>query len=185
MEANQQETGGSTIRDRKLLTAMFADRESTDKAYQALEERGYTKDEINLVMSEDTRKKYYPHDVEITETGAKTALGEAAVGAGIGGTIGAIVGVVAAISTSLIIPGLGLVLAGPIFAGIAGAGAGIVTGGMLGALGGAGIPEAHAKVYESGISKGYIVLGVHPRNEEDAEYFEKRWKEDKGYDIYK
>jgi hypothetical protein len=185
MEPTEQKVADSTVRDRRILTAMFADRESTDKAYQALQERGYTKEEINLVMSEDTRRKYYPEEVVITETAADTALEGAAVGSAIGGTIGAIAGVVAAVTTSLVIPGLGLVLAGPIFAGLAGAGAGMLAGGMMGALGTAGIPEAHAKIYESGIKKGNIVLGVHPRNEEDADYFEKRWREDKGADIYR
>jgi hypothetical protein len=170
----------------KILTAMFADSISAERAYNILIERGYTKDEINLIMSEETRKKYYPEaEVVITETGAKTALGEAAVGSAIGGTIGAIVGIVAAIGTSIVIPGLGFIIAGPIIAGLAGAGAGVITGGLIGALAGAGIPEAHAKVYESGIKKGYIVLGVHPRNTEDADYFEQKWKEDKAFDIYR
>ena len=39
-----------------MLTGMFTDRESTENAYNSLHERGYTKDDINLVMSDDTRK---------------------------------------------------------------------------------------------------------------------------------
>mgnify|MGYP003381339126 CR=1 FL=1 len=45
----------------------------------------------------------------------------------------------------------GIVLAGPIAAGLAGAGAGGITGGLIGALIGSGIPEERAKVYESGV----------------------------------
>ena len=37
-------------------------------------------------------------------------------------------GIIAAIGTTLVIPGLGLVIAGPIAAGLAGAGAGSITG---------------------------------------------------------
>lgn len=42
-----------------MLTGMFTDREITENAYNALFERGYSKDDVNLIMSDDTRKKYY------------------------------------------------------------------------------------------------------------------------------
>jgi predicted phage tail protein len=185
MEGNQIKEFSSANSDKNILAAMFTDSDSAEKAYNVLINRGYTENEINLIMSDETRKKHFSKKVEVTETGAKTALGEAAVGSAIGGTIGAIVGIVAAISTSLVVPGLGFVIAGPLIAGLAGAGAGVVTGGLIGALAGAGIPEANAKIYESGINKGYIVLGVHPRNTADADYLEQKWKEDKGSDIYR
>jgi hypothetical protein len=133
MEAKQENITASTLRDRKIVTAMFADRKSTDKAYKVRQERAYTNDEINLVMSEDTRNKYYPDEVASSDSGVETIPGSAAIG----GTIGAIAGVVAAITASLVTPGLGL------------------------------------------------VLGVHPRNDEDTAYFESRWREDKGADIYR
>ena len=64
--------------------------------------------------------------------GSKVMEGVGA-GSAIGGVVGATVGILAAIGTSIVIPGLGLVLAGPIALGLAGAGAGAVTGGVLGA----------------------------------------------------
>ncbi len=158
-----------------MATGMFADRESTEHAYNMLHERGYTKDDINVIMSDKTRKAHYSEDGDDTELGNKAAEG-AGTGSAIGGTIGAIAGVVAAIGTSLLIPGIGLVIAGPIVAGLAGAGAGGITGGVIGGLIGAGIPEERAKLYESGIKEGKVVLGVHPRNAEDSEYFENNWK---------
>ena len=169
---------------RTMLTGMFADRESTENAYNALHERGYSKDDINLIMSDDTRKKYYSDKDDHSELGTKAAE-SAGTGAGIGGTIGAIVGVIAAIGTSVIIPGLGLIVAGPIAAGLAGAGAGGIAGGLVGALVGSGIPEDRAKVYESGINDGHVVMGVHPRTDEDAEYFEQNWKNNRGSNIYR
>lgn len=83
------------------------------------------------------------------------------------------------------IPGLGLVIAGPIAAGLAGAGAGSITGGIIGALVGSGIPEARAKLYESGIKEGNIVIGVKPRNEEDARYLENNWRSNNGQEIHR
>ncbi|MGB8509204.1 MAG: hypothetical protein WCD76_12525, partial [Pyrinomonadaceae bacterium] len=70
-------------------------------------------------------------------------------------------------------------------AGIAGAGAGGLTGGLIGALVGSGIPEDRAKEYESGIKEGGIVMGVNPRTDEDAEYFENEWKTNRGESIYR
>lgn len=179
----QNDTISTTKKDGKMLTGMFTDRESTEHAYNALHERGYKKDDINLVMSDDTRKKHFSGDVKETEIGTKAAEGTGK-GSVIGGTVGAIVGVIAAIGTSLVIPGLGLLVAGPIAAGLAGAGAGAIAGGVVGALIGAGIPEERARLYESGIKKGNIVMGVHPRNEEDAEHFQKTWTANKGEEIH-
>jgi hypothetical protein len=184
MKENGNEMADNMKSDRRMLTGMFADRESTESAYNALHERGYTTDDINLVMSDETRKKHFSGDVIETEIGTKAAEG-AGKGSAIGSTIGAIAGVVAALGTSLVIPGLGLVVAGPIAAGLAGAGAGGITGGIIGALVGSGIPEERARLYESGVKKGNIVMGVHPRNEADAEYFEKAWRANRGEEIYK
>lgn len=183
MTENQNQEFKNSNSDRSMLTGMFHDRESTEHAYNTMQDRGYSKDDINLVMSDETRKKHFSGDVEDTEIGTKAAEG-AGKGSAIGGTVGAIVGVIAAIGTSLVIPGLGIVIAGPIAAGLAGAGAGGITGGVIGALVGSGIPEARAKLYESGIKEGNIVMGVHPRNDEDARYFEENWRTNKAEEIY-
>jgi hypothetical protein len=187
MEKNQDQNRAveNSTSEKRMLTGMFADRESTEKAYNSLHERGYTKDDINLVMSDDTRKKYFSADSNnATEIGTKAAEGMGK-GSAIGGAVGAIAGIIAAIGTSLVIPGLGLVVAGPIAAGLAGAGAGGITGGIIGALVGSGIPEERARIYESGVKKGNIVMGVHPKNESDAEYFEKSWKANRGEEVYR
>lgn len=170
-------------KDRHLVTGMFRDRESAERAYHTLHERGYTNEDVNLVMSDDTRRKHFD-EVHETELGTKAMEG-AGKGSAIGGTLGAIAGVVAALGTSLVIPGLGLVVAGPIAAGLAGAGAGGITGGIIGALVGSGIPEERAKVYESGIKSGGIVMSVRPRNEEDAAYFEREWRANRGEEVYR
>jgi len=184
MENNQDQMQKNMTTDHgRMLTGMFRDRESTENAYNALHERGYNKDDINLVMSDETRKKHFSGDIKKTEIGTKAAEG-AGKGSAIGGTVGAIAGVVAAIGTSLVIPGLGLIVAGPIAAGLAGAGAGGITGGIIGALVGNGIPEERARLYESGVKKGNIVMGVRPRNEDDAKYFEDKWRANKGEEIY-
>ena len=84
----------------------------------------------------------------------------------------------AAIGTNILLPGLGLVVAGPLAAGLAGAGAGAATGGLIGALTGAGVPEDEAERYSNDIKEGGIYMGYKPRNEEDARYTYDRWHSD-------
>lgn len=181
---NQKLKSDDATAERGMLTGMFHDRESSERAFNSIQERGYAKDDINLIMSDDTRKKHFSsEEVKDTEIGTKAAEG-AGKGSAIGGTVGAVAGVLAAIGTTLAIPGLGIVIAGPIAAGLAGAGAGGITGGIIGALVGSGIPEARAKLYESGIKEGNIVIGVEPRNEDDAKYFEENWRTNNAKEVH-
>ena len=168
-----------------MVTGLFRDRESAERAYQSLSDRGYSSDEINLIMADETRDKYFSDNSgSQTELGTKAAEG-AGVGGAIGGTIGAIAAAIAAVGTSIAIPGLGLVVAGPIAAALAGAGAGGAAGTLVGALVGWNIPEERVKHYEAGIKEGGIVMGVNPRTQEDADYFEREWKNYRGEHVYR
>ena len=166
-----------------LVTGLFPDRASAERAYDVASTKGYGKDDFNVVMSDETRKRHFPADGVTTELGNKAAEG-AGVGGAIGGTLGAVLGAIVAVGTSIAIPGLGIVIAGPLAAGLAGAGAGALTGGLIGALAGWGIPEAHAKDYETGIKSGGIVMGVKPKSAEDAAYLEKQWAAS-GRNVYR
>jgi hypothetical protein len=163
--------------NKKMLSRMFTDRESAEQAYNTLHERGYAKDDISVVMSEEARKKHFGDDSEHTDLSSKALEGVGA-GSAIGGTLGAIAGIIAAIGTTLVLPGLGLVIAGPIAAGLAGAGAGSITGGLLGALVGSGIPEHRAKKYKEGLKNGHIVMGVHPRENDEVTPKEMEWHDE-------
>jgi hypothetical protein len=159
-----------TKREHGIVTGLFEDKESAESVYNSLRSRGYTDDEINVIMSDATRDKYF----RTHPLGTNAAEGAAAGGA-IGGTLGAVVGGIAAIGANLFLPGLGLVVWGPIAGALAGAGAGGAVGGLVGALIGWGIPEDRAKVYAEGVKGGGTVIGVRPRNAEDAEYFHNEW----------
>jgi hypothetical protein len=181
---NHMNNQATSRQENRMLTGMFRDRDSTEGAYRSLRDRGYTDDEINVLMSDQTRDKYFSDGD--TELEGNKALEGTGAGAAIGGTLGAIIGGIAAIGTNVLIPGLGLVVWGPIAAGLAGAGAGGLTGGLVGALIGWGIPEDRAKEYETGIREGGTVLGVTPRSDEDASYFENEWKTNyRGEHIYR
>lgn len=182
---SQAATGAARQTNNRILTGMFNDRESAETAYNSAISRGYTKDDVNLMMSDKTRDSWFS-DSDVADDGlGSKAMEGAGTGSAIGGTLGAIIGGIAAIGTSVLIPGLGLVVAGPLVAALTGAGAGGLTGGLVGALIGSGIPEDRAVVYEEGIKNGGMVMGVNPRNDEDADYFENEWRNNKGENIYR
>lgn len=158
----------------RFTTELFNDRDSAEKAYQDALESGYTKDDVNVIMSEDSKKKYYDSTLVRDEDGDKSMEG-LSIGGALGGVIGGTIAAIAAIGTSVIFPGLGLIVAGPLAAGLAGAGAGSISGGLIGSLIGWGIPEARAKEYEAGIKSGGIVLGVN-EPEEDTTDLENKWR---------
>lgn len=169
----------------KLMTGLFRDKDNAERAYNSLSSRGYGSKDVNVVMSDETRKKHFSSSAATqTELGTKAAEG-AGVGGAIGGTIGGIAGAIAAMGTAVAIPGLGFIIAGPLAAALAGAGAGGAAGGIIGALIGWGIPEERVKHYEAGIKEGGILMGVTPRSDEDAEYLESQWKSHKGEHIYR
>jgi hypothetical protein len=156
-----------------LATRLFTDRPSAEREYEALVARGYSPKDVNVLMTEEGRKRHFGDGAPTTELGNK-----ALEGAGVGGGIGAVAGgalAAIAVAATVAIPGVGLIVAGPIAAALAGAGAGAVTGGAIGALVGAGIPEERVKAYESGLKEGGIVMGVKPRTPEDQAYFDHEW----------
>ncbi len=161
--------------DSKMVTGLFADSEGIERAYEIVSQRGYGTGDINVVMSDDTRRRYFGDDREInTDLGRKVAEG-GELGGPIGGTIGTLIPALVAVGI-VALPGLGLVLAGPVAVALAAAGASGLTFGLIAALSDWGIPEERAKQYEIGIHDGGILMGVTARSEEDARHFEQEWK---------
>ena len=158
----------------RYVTGLYTP-ETANRAYEGLTTKhGYKADDISVMMSDETRKKHFGDVKPGTELSGGTKAAEGlGKGAAIGGGIGAALAAVFAIGTSIVVPGLGLVVAGPIAAALAGAGAGGATGGLIGALIGAGIPEDRAKEYERGINDGGIVIGTRYRDDEHAKELER------------
>lgn len=150
----------------KLITGLFTNRVAAESAVDAIVKRGYTRDDISVLMSDSTRSKEFALQ---TRTHAVDGAG---IGGALGGAVGAVLAALVAVGTTLFLPGLNLVIAGPIAAALAGAGAGGATGGLIGGLIGAGIPEHRAKVYDSGIRGGGILLGVEAKTDEEVEKLE-------------
>lgn len=138
------------------ISGLFDNRIEAGEAVNALERMGVPRSDISVIARSEAETVAV---ADATGTTAGTHAGEGA-GAGslVGGTVGAILGALAATATSIVIPGVGVLIAGPLAGAIAGAGAGSFTGGLLGALIGVGIPEETARTYTTGLSAGGIVV---------------------------
>jgi len=167
----------------KMLTATFQNRSSANRTFTWLQNRGYSSNEINVLMSDKTRATLDDDDDGPNEFAAGNMATEGvAAGGAVGTAVGASIAAILAIGTAVAIPGVGWV-AGPIIAALAGGGAGAVAGGTVGGLIGLGITESNAKAYEEALRSGGIVLGVVPRSNEDAKQIQKYFEEQKADNI--
>jgi len=166
--------------NRSMVVGMFRDRSDASQAYAWLLARGYADSEINVLMSNETRSYFEK------EEGKHGVGSHAAEGTAVGGTVGAAVGAttaaILAMGTAVLLPGIGWV-AGPLLAGLAGAGGGAVAGGLVGGLIGLGIPESNAAAYEEALKNGGIVLGVKP-HEGDASDIKTQFSKLHGENIH-
>ncbi len=154
----------------RYVTGLYSSPEAAGRAYQGLtSQHGYRSDDINVIMTDDTRRRHFGDVTPGSELSGGTKAAEGfGKGGAIGGGIGAALAAIFAVGTSVVVPGLGLVVAGPIAAALAGAGAGGAAGGLVGLLIGAGIPEDRAREYERGLNEGGIVIGTRARDEKHA-----------------
>jgi len=184
-EGERDRAEGRERQASNYVTGLYDSPESASRAYQGLTStHGYGAGDIDVLMTDETRQRHFGDVKPGTEleTGSKAAKGFGA-GSAIGGGVGAVLAALFAVGTSVVVPGLGLVLAGPIAAALAGAGAGGVTGGLIGALIGAGIPEERAAAYERGLKQGGILIGTRARDEEHAEQIERDFGTYGGTDV--
>jgi len=151
---------------KNFVTGLFKTRAAAEAAVDAIIKRGYTRDDISVLMSDATKNKEFAVQ---TRSHAADGMG---IGGAIGGTVGAVLATIVAVATALTIPGVGLVVAGPIAAALAGAGAGATTGGLIGLLIGTGVTEHRAKVYDTGVRGGGILLGVEAKTSDDVDKLE-------------
>ena len=161
--------------DRKMVTGIFSDGASVERAYQAATRFGYDKGDVNVVMSDETRKRYFSEDRPIDTDLARKAAEGGELGGPKGGRISILIPILAAVGTTVALSGIGLVVAGPIAAAIAGAGATGLAAGLIGALADWGIPEERLRQYEAEIHDGGILAGVKTRSAEDARRLAEQW----------
>jgi hypothetical protein len=179
----------SQIEKIRPVTKVFNDLDSAERAYQYLMDMGYTRDDVSVVMSEEVRNRLGENSAIVSshnQSEVPDANEKVSGGVGVSTAAGALSGMVAAAGISMVAPGFGLIVLGPL-AGL-GAGLGAILGGLF------GIPfgelaeresgekqqegdrdqEAHAH-YENSIREGKVILSVEPRTAEDRERIGQEW----------
>jgi hypothetical protein len=171
---NQKVSVGSAA----MVTGLFHDAQAAQRAYEATISRGYKQSDINLLMSEETRRQRFSAVHVAPELADKArqaterkseqpnVLDARELGGPAGGTVGTIAPAAAAVGAALLLPGL--IFAGPVAVALVAAGAVGLAGGVVGALTNWGIPKSRVEEYEQHIRSGGVLIGVKPRSEDDA-----------------
>jgi len=146
---------------KKAVIGIVETQAQAERIVQQLQTEGFGTNEISVLFPDNKGTKAFAH-----EQHTKAPEG-AAAGAGAGGIVGGTLGVLAGIG-ALAIPGLGpFIAAGPIMAGLSGIAAGAAVGGLTGAFVGMGIPEYEAKMYETKLKAGNMLISVHTEDGEE------------------
>jgi hypothetical protein len=152
----------------KTVLGVFTDRDDAEQAIMHLKDDGYNPKDISIVMRDQAVR-----DEIVDDTGAGVAEGTVS-----GATTGAVLGGIAGLVASFMIPGIGaFFIGGPLAAAlgltgaaastVSGAATGALAGGLLGALMGIGLSEDEARVYETRVNEGAILVAVPARNGEE------------------
>ena len=136
-----------------VLVGVFNDRNEAELAADELREAGFSHDEIGYaIRGSDAVRGGMISDAQ----GTKDVKGAIE-----GASVGAIVGAGFAAAVTLVLPGVGPVLAAGMLAMVLGYGAaGAAVGGIFGALHGLGVSEEEAKEYEKEFKAGKAIVAV-------------------------
>jgi uncharacterized membrane protein len=134
----------------KLVLGLFSDSKLAGDAIAQLKGQGYG-DEISVVSKDGSDTTAHTIDEPVADG--------AATGAAVGGVMAGAAALLAG-ATSLVLPGVGLLVAGPLATALTSAAAGAATGGIVGTLVDAGIPDNTAQEYENRISAGETLVAV-------------------------
>lgn len=146
------------VTGRHSIAGLFPSREQAIKAVNELKSFGFKDEQIGLITRDrNANNELIEHHDDTASGAASGAVG----GTLLGGLVGLLLG-----TGALLIPGIGPVVAGGLFASSAvgmtalGAGAGAAGGALLGALTDIGIADDEAKYFESGFRNGSTLVTI-------------------------
>ncbi len=131
------------------VTGLFATTEQVRQAIDDLIAAGFPPDSISAITASGQ-----PVD-ELTTTSVER-LNDVAAGAGLGALIGAVAGIIIA---PLVLPGIGLLVAGPLAIG------GALAGGLIGAFSNMGYSPEQARLLAERVEAGRYAVVVHTTDE--------------------
>jgi hypothetical protein len=146
-----------------LVGVLFPDRAAAERACRALSDYGIDIDDVSLV---GPKGLLTPPATEgggdrrqAVATGHPYAEG-AAVGSIAGSAVGFLAGTGLLLSGVLVLPAIGLVIAGPLVGALAGAGLNRSSRSLVEAMAAAGIPAPEARLIEDWVRSGSILLAI-------------------------
>lgn len=150
----------------KTVVGLYEDIADAQAAINELVNAGFDRADISMIASDrwtDGEGIAPTTDINgdsLTTTDADQLGTDVAAGMATGGVMGGLGGVLLGLG-ALAIPGIGpIVAAGPIVAGLTGAGIGAAVGGLVGALVSWGVPAETADIYAESIRRGNILVGL-------------------------
>ncbi len=140
-----------------VVVGVFATREEAQRAVEDLQRAGFDLDSVGFA-SQDHSAEAEEIPVEDIEEMNEDATAGAVSGVAAGGLLGGLLGA----GASLLIPGVGpVVAAGILAAGVAG---GAFAGGVVGPFVSMGIPEEEAQYYDREFRAGRSIIAVNAGN---------------------
>jgi hypothetical protein len=136
----------------KVVIGVFDDYNDASQAVEGLRQAGFAAKDISLLGKDTDELRPLVSDLHSAEPD-KVVTGFTVAGAFGGFLIGL---------GTLLVPGIGqLVIAGPLLAALSGAAAGSYIGFLTGALAHFDVPETEAKLYETHLTAGKVLIAVH------------------------
>ena len=136
--------------ERPLRVGIFRTIEGAELAVTDLLTAGFSKDQVTVMCSDQTKERYFRQFDHQPVAGTITPATTAA-----GGAIGAALGGLAVIATAVTTGGMALWAAGPISAW-----AGGIVGGLVGAMMSRGVEKELANYYQQAILEGKILVAA-------------------------
>ena len=135
---------------RPIRAGVYSTVEQTKEAVSQLLAAGFTKDQITVICSDDTKERHFREFEHQEQAGSNTPAAAAA-----GGAIGATLGSLATGAVGIAIGGVPLIVAGGI-----GLMAGAIWGGFIGAMMTRGIEKEAANFYDQEVQAGKLLVTV-------------------------
>jgi len=168
----------------QLVTGVFRNWQDAEQALEYLHGRGHTRETIRMTTTDQG-----PVLRALGSSGRPSRGNRALEGMAIGGLIAMLIGAFVcawmAIGTSISLPGLGLIVAGPIMAGLVGAGLGAIVGQFFGLIVGLMVPArtVDEAAGQQPLAVSGTVLGVRSDNPEEAAQISDRFRHLNGESV--
>ncbi len=139
-----------TATQNRVEVGVFTTVEDAQRAVNGLLAAGFSKDQVTVICSDETKERYFREFEHQEPAGTFTPAASIA-----GGTIGALLGGAAVIVSAVATGSLALWAAGPITAW-----AGGVAGGLVGAMMTRGVEKELANFYQQAVLEGQILVAA-------------------------